>query len=139
MGQELTEIGWLKNGSNRLLRQWKTIEFEQPRPESGADVAAVPSSVTQSYYTRCTMARIWVVVSLLPLLGHQRGCNSSSCSKSLRYPLHLFFYQSTLSSFLSIFFFFLSFYLFSFLFSFFFFFRCWFKGGRIDWYILKSN
>lgn len=114
MGQELTEIGWLKNGSNRLLRQWKTIEFEQPRPESGADVAAVPSSVTQSYYTRCTMARIWVVMSLLPLLGRQRGCNSSSCSKSLRYPLHLFFYQSTLSSFLSIFFL-LSFFLFVFL------------------------
>lgn len=120
MGQELTEIGWLKNGSDRLLRQWKTIEFEQPRPESGADVAAVPSSVTQSYYTRCTMARIWVVVSLLPLARPPEGLQFLLLLKIAAisappillsvYPLFFSFY----------FFLLFSFYLFPFLFSLFF-------------------
>lgn len=131
MGQELTEIGWLKNGSDRLLRQWKTIEFEQPRPESGADVAAVPSSVTQSYYTRCTMARIWVVVSLLPLARPPEGLQFLLLLKiaaisappillSVYSPLFFSFYFSS------------SFYLFPFLFSLFFLFsHCWFRDGRI--------
>lgn len=120
MGQELTEIGWLKNGSDRLLRQWKTIEFEQPRPESGADVAAVPSSVTQSYYTRCTMARIWVVVSLLPLARPPEGLQFLLLLKIAAisappillsvYPLFSFYF----------FLLFFSFYLFFFFFSFFF-------------------
>lgn len=44
------------------------------RPESGADIATVPSyDAIRVYSIRCTMARIWVVVSVLPLARPPRG------------------------------------------------------------------
>lgn len=75
------EEGWVGEKRQRGLRQWKTIELEQPRPESGADVAAVPScDAIRVYSIRCTMARIWVVVSVVPVACPPEGYSPNSAS-----------------------------------------------------------